>query len=82
MYHRYSVTPESRRAVQRSGKPVSYTHLEGQIDGTEVVALFSGVCKAVSYTHLDVYKRQPVERVYRLRDVAAQWLRYVYVGNC
>lgn len=24
----------------------------------------------------------PVERVYRLRDVAAQWLRYVYVGNC
>ena len=24
----------------------------------------------------------PVERVYRLRGVAAQWLRYVYVGNC
>ena len=24
----------------------------------------------------------PVERVYRLRNTAAQWLRYVYVGNC
>lgn len=24
----------------------------------------------------------PVERVYRLRDTAARWLRYVYVGNC
>lgn len=24
----------------------------------------------------------PVERVYRLRDTAARWLRHVYVGNC
>ena len=41
------------------GKPANLT-VSGQLNGETYAAAFRNIYTSVSYTHLDVYKRQPL----------------------